>query len=195
MDESQIKHNFSTNLVKLRNSRGWSQSDLGDAINYSFKNISKWENEETIPSVSVMQEIADCFNVTIDDLIGDKNIVRISHRKQNNIIITILSTLLPFAIALILFFILQVQSVPNAFYSFIGGGIASSIVLITLSALWFRKWVLCGGVIYLLWMISLLVIFLLNFVYFWIVLIIAAVLSALTFGLFRIYFTHHIEKN
>lgn len=195
MDEKEIRHNFASNLIKLRNSRGWSQADLGDKINYSFKNVSKWETEETIPSVSVMKEIADCFNVTIDELIGDGNIVRSSHKKQNRLIITILSTILPYALALILFFILLTAQVPNAYYSFIGAGIASAIVLITLSAIWYKKWVLCGGVVYLIWAISLLVIFLLEFVYFWIILIIAPVMSLLTIGLFKIYFTHHTHKN
>lgn len=195
MEEKEIRHNFATNLIKLRNSKGWSQSDLGDAINYSFKNVSKWENEETIPSVSVMKDIADLFNVTIDDLIGTQNIIRLSHRKQNNLIITILSTLLAYVVASILFLVLVLTNVPLAYYAFLGAAIASSITLITLASIWYKKWVLCGGIVYLLWSISLLVMFLLNFSYFWLVLIIASASSLLTALLFKIYFTHHIEKN
>lgn len=195
MEEKELRHNFATNLIKLRNSRGWSQADLGNAINYSFKNVSKWETEETIPSVSVMKEIADCFNVTIDELISDGNVVRSSHKKQNRFIITLLASVLPYALGLILFFVLLTLQLSSAYYSFIGAGIVSAIVFITLSAIWYKKWVLCSGIIYLIWGISLLVIFILDFYYFWIILIIASVMSLLTFGLFKIYFTRHTHKN
>ena len=194
MEENQIRHNFALNLVKLRNSRNWSQSDLGNAVNYSFKNVSKWENEETLPSVEVMKAIADTFNVTIDDLISDKDIVHISHRKQNNRIITIISSLLPYAIALIVFLVLLLTNVPEAYYAFLAGAIASSITFITLASIWYKKWVLFGAIAYLIWSLSLLVIFLLHFDYFWIVLIIAAVSTLLTFGLFRINFFHHKKE-
>lgn len=199
MEEKEIRHNFAKNLIKLRESRHISQTDLGEVLSYSSKNISKWENEETIPSITVMKEIADYFHVTIDDLIGNKNVVHQSHRKQNNLIITIISSVLPYVLALILFFVLQVIGVPNAFYAFLGGAIASAITLITLASLWYKKWVLCGGIIYLIWALSLLVLFLVVFIvkspFYWIVLIIASALSLLLVGLFKIYFTRHINKN
>jgi len=191
MEENQIRHNFATNLVKLRNSRGWNQTDLGNAVNYSFKNVSKWENEETLPSVEVLKAIADTFDVTIDDLISDKDIVRISHRKQNHLIITFISSLLPYVIGLIIFLVLLLCNLPNAYYCFLGAAIVSSITLITLASVWYKKWAIFSGVTYLIWSLSLLVIFLLSFEYFWIVLIIAAGSTLLTFGLFRINFFHH----
>lgn len=177
MNNEEIKHNFATNLVKLRKSKNLNQTELGNEINYSFKNISKWENEETIPDVCVLSAIAEYFGVTIDDLISNKDIVKKSNQKFNHIVITLSSCLLPYILALIIFFILHVLSIKEDFYSFIAGGIASSITAVVLTSIFYKKYAICGSIIYLIWMLAILVMFLINFNTFWLVIIIALALS------------------
>ena len=66
---------FSSNLKKLRNDYNVSQEELGKAINYSSKNISKWETEKAIPSIEIIKAISEFFeNIPIEDLMY-KNLV------------------------------------------------------------------------------------------------------------------------
>lgn len=188
MNTNQIRHNFATNLVKLRKSRNMNQTQLGDAINYSFKNISKWENEETIPDVEVLASIATFFNVTIDDLIKECDIVRKANKRHNRIIITLSSCLLPYVLALIIFSILHMCQIPNGYYAFLGGAIASAITAIVFTSLFYKKYFVCGSIIYLVIACALLTMFLINFNTFWLVIIIAAVVSLAIALLFTIKF-------
>lgn len=60
---------LSENLVKFRKHAGLSQLELAEKLNYSNKNISKWENGETTPNVFILQKIAEVYGTTIDNLL------------------------------------------------------------------------------------------------------------------------------
>ena len=47
-----------------------SQKELAEKLNTSNKNVSKWENAETVPDVFVIKKIASIFNVSIDTLVS-----------------------------------------------------------------------------------------------------------------------------
>ncbi len=64
MEEKEL---IASNLVKYRKQAGLSQLQLAKKLNYSNKNISKWENGETTPSVFVLKEIAQVYNISLDD--------------------------------------------------------------------------------------------------------------------------------
>lgn len=57
------------NLIYYRKKSGMSQLELAQKLNYSNKNISKWENAETTPNVFVLKTIADLYGITVDDLL------------------------------------------------------------------------------------------------------------------------------
>jgi transcriptional regulator with XRE-family HTH domain len=54
-----------SNLVKLRKKNGLTQIELSQKINYSDKAISRWENGEVIPSIDVLEKLADIYQVNI----------------------------------------------------------------------------------------------------------------------------------
>ena len=191
MKYDEIKHNFATNLTKLRKSKKMSQSDLGNAINYSFKNISKWENEETIPDIDVLYQIAHYFNISVDDLISNKEVVKKSNKKHNQLIITLSSVLFPYLIALIVFVILHMFSYQYDYYAFIFGAIISAITSIVLTSIFYDKKAICGSIIYLLLAISLLIMFLIEFKMFWLVLVIDVVLIIALLIFFSIRFRNY----
>ncbi len=56
------------NIKKLRGERNITQQQLADAVGVTFQAVSKWENGATVPDVGTLPEIADFFDVTIDDL-------------------------------------------------------------------------------------------------------------------------------
>ena len=60
---------FGDNLKRLRYTRGLSQEDLAQILEVSQKTISSWETNRTEPNMGVVQQIADYFNVTTDEMI------------------------------------------------------------------------------------------------------------------------------
>ena len=70
MELSELKLVTASNLIKLRTGAGMTQAELGAALNYSDKTISKWERGEAIPDAYVLTQIAEIFGVTVDDLLS-----------------------------------------------------------------------------------------------------------------------------
>lgn len=64
---------FAENLKRLRTQKGLTQGQLGDAINYSNKAISKWESGAGIPGVEVLVRIADVLQTDMNGLIRHQN--------------------------------------------------------------------------------------------------------------------------
>lgn len=67
--ETKIEAIISQNLIALRKSRKLKQSELSEAIGYSDKTISRWENGTSIPDVETLVKLADFYNVNINDII------------------------------------------------------------------------------------------------------------------------------
>lgn len=57
-----------TNIKKLREENQITQQQLADSLGISYQAVSKWECGTTIPDVVLLPQIAEFFNVTIDDL-------------------------------------------------------------------------------------------------------------------------------
>lgn len=56
------------NIKKLRNEQQVTQEQLAELLNISYQAISKWENNITVPDVSLSPLIAEYFEVSIDEL-------------------------------------------------------------------------------------------------------------------------------
>ena len=56
----------------LRVAHGMTQIDLAEKLNYSDKAISKWERAESMPDAAVLVQLADLFDVSMDELIRDR---------------------------------------------------------------------------------------------------------------------------
>lgn len=67
------KYIIASNLTNYRKQAGFSQLDLAKKLNYSNKNISKWENGETTPNIFVLKNIADVYGIKVDDLLTEKS--------------------------------------------------------------------------------------------------------------------------
>ena len=70
MDLSELKLVTASNIIKLRTGAGMTQAELGAALNYSDKTISKWERGEAIPDAYVLTQMAGIFGVTVDALLS-----------------------------------------------------------------------------------------------------------------------------
>ena len=58
------------NIKKYRQQKNMTQSQLADVFNVSEQAISRWENGNTYPDITLLPAIADYFHVTIDELMG-----------------------------------------------------------------------------------------------------------------------------
>jgi transcriptional regulator with XRE-family HTH domain len=74
---NDFKKIVAENMTKLRTSRGLTQAQLGEQLNYSDKSVSKWERGESLPDVYVLKTIADLYGVTVDYLLTDHGDVEV----------------------------------------------------------------------------------------------------------------------
>lgn len=59
------------NIKKYRTSQGFTQTELSQKINVSCQAISKWERGAAIPELDKLCMLADEFQITVDQLIGN----------------------------------------------------------------------------------------------------------------------------
>ena len=186
MLESEIKKNFSKNVRELRIDRKLNQIQLGEKLSYSSKAVSKWENGDVIPDIVTLKMIADFFDIGVDTLISDRNVVRKSHKKEKRRLITLVSSLLAFFVAAIVFLILSLVHVDRAWLSFIIAIPTSAVVLIVFSSLWYRRLFVTVSTIYLIIGASLVTMFFMNFYLWWIIVLASSILIVLAIIFFQI---------
>lgn len=59
-------------IKKLRLQKGISQKELAEFLLISRQTISKWELGKSVPDLDYIMQLADYFNVTLDQLVGRK---------------------------------------------------------------------------------------------------------------------------
>lgn len=58
------------NIKMLRIKNGLSQVELAKRLNVSKQCVSNWENDNILPSITMLMRLADFFGVTTDLLLG-----------------------------------------------------------------------------------------------------------------------------
>ena len=69
-------------LKELRKEHNLSQEQLADKFNVSSRSVSRWENGNTMPDISIMIELADFYDVDIRDLLRGE---RKSEKMEENL--------------------------------------------------------------------------------------------------------------
>ena len=123
MNDEKLKKQLGANIASYRKSMGLTQAGLAEKLNYSDKAVSKWERAESVPDVLTLTQLAELFDVTVNDLLVDP-------------------------MALLLFVILSSLDVPKSWIAFIYALPADAIVRLSLRSAWkdFRKnqWLVSG---------------------------------------------------
>lgn len=78
MELNELKLVCAGNLINLRTREGMTQAELGAKLNYSDKNISKWERGEALPDAFALTRIAEIFGVTVDYILTAHDKVEIA---------------------------------------------------------------------------------------------------------------------
>ena len=61
-------------IAVLRKANGMTQKELGQKLLVSDKTVSRWENDEFSPDISLLPAIAEIFGITVDELLrGERN--------------------------------------------------------------------------------------------------------------------------
>ena len=60
---------LSDKIARLRRDKGWSQEELAERLEVSAQAVSKWENDQTCPDISLLPRLAGIFGVTTDYLL------------------------------------------------------------------------------------------------------------------------------
>ena len=63
-----VKNMIGMNLKALRKAKGYSQEEVAEKINVSRQSVAKWENEESIPDVIKCSELANLYEISLDEL-------------------------------------------------------------------------------------------------------------------------------
>ena len=60
-------------IAVLRKSKGLTQGELGERLGVSFQAVSKWERGETLPDITLLPDLANILETTVDFiLIGNE---------------------------------------------------------------------------------------------------------------------------
>ena len=152
MDAEKLKLQIGSNIAAYRKRAGLTQAGLAEKLNYSDKAVSKWERGESMPDVTTLVQLAEQFDITVNDLVVDPNelpgnpgklekaMTQVSEialkRKANKNIILGLSTTLVWFVALFFFVLLSSFDIPNTWLAFFYAIPANAIVLLSLRSAW-----------------------------------------------------------
>lgn len=75
-------NNFGEIIKDIRKKNNLTQKELADKLYVTYQAVSKWENNKSIPDISILQNISKMFNIDLNYLTNTK--------KRNNIIYFIL---------------------------------------------------------------------------------------------------------
>lgn len=133
---------FAENLIKLRKSKKLTQLELSEKLNYSDRNISKWENGTSLPTCDTLKELASFFGVSMDYFFEKHNKVEMLSNEDDGrrlkLIIIGLAMLGALFVSVVCF-----VAFPNFFnvswLSFVWGVVLCSIIGIIFTSIWFNR--------------------------------------------------------
>ena len=153
MNNEELKIRVGANIARLRKSRGLTQAELAERINYSDKAVSKWERAESLPDVLTLICLAEQLGTDMNTLTGlqpaNPEAVSIPEpasvpaqppvRKKPTAdrgVIQKLSSILVWVVALFLYMVLDEFGVKNLWLLFVVAVPANAIVLLSLRSAW-----------------------------------------------------------
>lgn len=151
MQEDALRGVIARNIAFFRKQGGHTQAELAEKLNYSDKSVSKWERAEGVPDIFVLTQIAELYQVTVNDLISQEE-PRLPFRKPK-VLILLLSLGLVWLAATVLFFALMLlcQDLPSKWLCFLYAVPVSGIILTVFTCMWWQLWKRCVAVGVIIW--------------------------------------------
>ena len=154
MNDEKLKVRIGTNIALHRKDAGLTQAGLAAKLNYSDKAVSKWERGESVPDVITLLQLAELFEITVNDLLADPNALpenvdpsklekamskvseKALRRKANKNVILALSSTLVWFVALLIFVVISSFDTPYSELAFLYAIPVNAIVLLSLRSAW-----------------------------------------------------------
>lgn len=65
-----MKENFAKNISRYRKEKGLTQEGLAQKLGLTFQAVSKWENAQSLPDISLLPSLSKALEVSVDKLLG-----------------------------------------------------------------------------------------------------------------------------
>ena len=148
---------FGNLICDLRKRCGLTQAALADKLGVTNKAVSKWERGESMPDVLTLTQLAELFDITVNDLLVDPNALPVEtgpvervvskavektlKRKADKKIILCLCSVLVWFVALLLFVVISSLDISYSWLAFVYAIPVNGIVALSLNSAWhdFRK--------------------------------------------------------
>lgn len=136
--ENEFKNIVVENLIYYRKENKLTQLQLAEKLNYSDKAISKWERGESLPDIYILNNIAEIYGITLNDLISTTKTKPIHKKSSIHLLITILSVLLVFLVATVCFVGVKLiyPDLSKVWIAFIIAIPVTFIILVVYSYIW-----------------------------------------------------------
>lgn len=152
MNDEKLKKQIGKNIASYRKRLGLTQAGLAEKLNYSDKAVSKWERGDSAPDVLTLWQLAELFEVTVNELLADPNalpensgtaqrvmekaVEKTLKRKADKRIILGLSSILVWFVALLVFVLVSSFGIPKSWLAFLYAIPADAIVMLSLRSAW-----------------------------------------------------------
>lgn len=164
MDDERLKKQIGGNIMLHRKRLGMTQAHLAEKLNYSDKAVSKWERGESAPDVLTLVQLAELFEITVNDLVVDPNalpengsavekamekaVEKTLKRKADKRIILGLSSLLVWFVALLVFVVCSSLDLTKSWMAFFYAVPVDALVMLILCSAWkdfrWNQWLISG---------------------------------------------------
>ncbi len=194
MDEIKLRRTIADNLIYYRRRQGLTQAALAQELNYSDKSVSKWERAEGMPDVTVLMMLADLYDITLNDLVKERNCEEkpieeeaVSSQKQRpslrtRILVPVLSVGLVWLTAVLVFFLVMVICPTFRYYGliFLYAVPVSFIVATVFACLWWNHVLRFAMVSGIVWSVALCFDLTFKVPYIYLIFAVAGVMQVLT---------------
>ena len=152
MDSEKLKFFIGANISAYRKKSGMTQAGLAEKLNYSDKAVSKWERGDAMPDIQTLLQLAELFEITVNELVTDPNVLpeesgavqqamekvveKTLKRKANKSIILKLSSILVWFVALFVYVVVSSLDIPNSWVAFFYAVPADAIVQLSMRSAW-----------------------------------------------------------
>ena len=83
-----MNETFGQRFTRFRKQRNLTQEELGERIGLSGQAVSKWENDASMPDISLLVQLSEILGVSLDELLGKEvpatKIVPVEERKNTD---------------------------------------------------------------------------------------------------------------
>ena len=134
-----LKEIVSENISRLRTDRKMTQLELGQALSYSDKAVSKWERGEAVPDAYVLLEMSKLFEVSVDYILtyhgADEPVPAPIKKHTRRLVVALITVTGIFTVAALVYVILMLSGFTYPIM-FQYAAVVSFLVLMIMNSMW-----------------------------------------------------------